>query len=295
MCCSTRAYRSHVRLDEICLEFPSTRHVYARSHVVLAWSSLPFSSRAASARTPPLEVVETLVKREGYIDRRAHALEPLHVAAARASAYLLVLHRSARGQPFRTLARTRFRVGRCASALYEPVRLELLGGRVRLHFRITAVPSRPPVVPDVPRRVAAEHAAEAHALLLEESSHRRRSPERSEDRVSQLYQLLSRLGEGGGDALSRRYGGGDNEIELLVLELRSREQERAETEERLCAAFGEIIRELQMKVDQLTSERDVLAATLRETQNRAFLKPIDQPPSSVADDRRTSQLFSGFI
>ena len=103
-----------------------------------------------------------------------------------------------------------------------------------------------------------------------------------EDRVSYLYGRLSQLsaarswrrsaaGAAGREAeraADERSSRGWEEIEKLQIELTAREQERAETEERLCGAYNDVIRDLHQTVRQLTMERDALALALEGVNGR---------------------------
>lgn len=55
-----------------------------------------------------------------------------------------------------------------------------------------------------------------------------------------------------------RKGKRDAVIQQLEVELQSSRQERADMEEQLSAAFGAVIKELQTRVNTLTTERDRL-------------------------------------
>lgn len=55
-----------------------------------------------------------------------------------------------------------------------------------------------------------------------------------------------------------RRGKRDAVIQQLEVELQANQQERADMEEQLSAAFGDVIKELQARVNALTGERDRL-------------------------------------
>uniref|UniRef100_A0A7S4IHL4 Uncharacterized protein n=1 Tax=Prymnesium polylepis TaxID=72548 RepID=A0A7S4IHL4_9EUKA len=293
-----------VRLEEVCVALPGVDHVFAGSHVVLAWTATPppFVWVSSRRQTQPFVVTETLILPQSYIDRRASTVQDLLLVGAQ-YVYLVVLHRRNGRARLRTLAHTRFCLAAYSEADHERVDLALLRGRLRLSFRATAMAmSDTDVLAPLERsmplaRTRRRETDQGFTRLLPTdngaddtqqraasgSNGKRLSPPRieaqpshgllQEDRLSALYAQLAQLraarsrrkraeGAARSPGGSGRRSRGAEEIERLQLELNVREQERANTEERLATAYGAVVRDLQRKVNQLTAERDELVLAI---------------------------------
>ena len=298
MLCGERRQSVCVRLSEICITLPGVSSVFAGSHLALAWTASPppFVWVSGRRQTQSFAVSETLILPQSYIDRRASTVQDLVLVGVR-QVFLVVLHRRNARARLRSLASTRFNLAAYSEADHERVDLSLLRGRLRLSFRATAVATSDadapaPLERSIPlvrmrRReadqsltrllpvTAADGASKANAELLltpaidAQLSHGLLQ----EDRLSVLYSQLARLsaarsrrkradGVARSPCCSGRRSRGAEEIERLQLELTAREQERAETEERLTTAYGAVVRDLHLKVNQLTAERDELVLAL---------------------------------